>query len=133
MISDIMATGSTEEVVKAFNRAVNAIDYQRYPIIDEASCRAYLQILLIGAAMMPSVEIHNAHGRSDMEVQSGSRHWVFEFKYASTDSEVETLLTKAIEQIRSQHYGEQVLDKKLIRVALVFNAKERQFTAWQIV
>ena len=133
MISDIMATGSTEEVVKAFNRAVNAIDYQRYPIIDEASCRAYLQVLLIGAAMMPSVEIHNAHGRSDMEVQAGSRHWVFEFKYASTDSEVETLLSKAIEQIRSQHYGEQVLDKKLIRVALVFNAKERQFTAWQIV
>ena len=42
MISDIMATGSTEEVVKAFNRAVNAIDYQRYPIMDEASCRAYL-------------------------------------------------------------------------------------------
>lgn len=133
MISDIMATGSTEEVVKAFNRAVNAIDYQRYPFIDEASCRAYLQVLLIGAAMMPSVEIHNAHGRSDMEVQAGSRHWVFEFNYASTDSEVETLLTKAIEQIRSQHYGEQALDKKLIRVALVFNAKDRQFTAWQTV
>lgn len=114
MISDIMANGSTEEVVLAFNRVVNSIDYQRYPIVDEASCRAYLQVLLIGAAMVPSVEIHNANGRSDMEVRAGNRHWVFEFKYTSTDAEVETLLTEAIVQIQSQHYGERVLNKNLI-------------------
>ena len=83
--------------------------------------------------MMPSVEIHNAHGRSDMEVRAGNRHWVFEFKYASTDAEVETLLTEAVVQIQSQHYGERVFNKNLIRVALVFNAKRRQFTAWQAV
>ena len=133
MISDIMVNGSTEEVVLAFNQVVNSIDYQRYPIVDEASCRAYLQVLLIGAAMMPSVEIHNAHGRSDMEVRAGNRHWVFEFKYASTDAEVETLLTEAVVQIQSQHYGERVFNRNQIRVALVFNAKRRQFTAWQAV
>lgn len=41
-ISDIMAKGSTEEVIDCFNRAVAAIDCQHYPIFNEASCRAYL-------------------------------------------------------------------------------------------
>ena len=63
------------------------------PVRDEASCRAYLQVLLIGAAMLPCVENHSALDRSDLEVDAGSRHWVLEIKYASTSLEVQRLLT----------------------------------------
>ena len=80
-----MSDGSLDEVVNQLNRAVQAIDYHRYPIMEEASCRAYLQVLLIGAAMLPRVEVHHALGRSDMEVEVGKRHWMFEIKFAKKE------------------------------------------------
>ena len=90
-------------------------------------------MLLIGAALVPKVEENNAHGRSDMEVEVGDRHWIFEFKYAGTDSAVETLLKEAVEQMKTQHYGESLSGRQLIRVALVFNGQERRFSAWQAI
>ena len=132
-ILSAMRQGDVEAVVAYFNAAVGAIDYHRYPIVDEASCRAYLQVLLIGAAMIPGVEIHNALGRSDMEVAAGQRHWVFEFKYAKKSSETAQLLEQAVEQIRSRRYGEATGVKTLLRVALVFDGEQRCFTAWKCV
>jgi len=48
-----MAHAPADAVIDHFNRALNAIVYQRYPITDEASCRAYLQVLMIGASLLP--------------------------------------------------------------------------------
>lgn len=132
-IAETMSDGSLDEVVNQLNRAVQAIDYHRYPIVDEASCRAYLQVLLIGAAMLPRVEVHNALGRSDMEVEVGQRHWVFEIKFAKIDSKVITLLNEAIQQIESRQYGSQHSNLQLLRVALVFSETERRFVAWKEV
>ena len=81
--------------------------------------------------MLPHVEVHNALGRSDMEVDAGDRHWVFEFKFAKYDSKVVTLLNEAIKQIESRQYGVQQSNQELIRVALVFSEHERMFVAWQ--
>ena len=132
-LSRVMSQSTAQEVVEQFNFAVNAIDYQRYPINDEASCRAYLQVLLIGAAMIPRVEVHNALGRSDMEVEIGNRHWVFEFKYAKSSTEINELLQHAVDQIQSRHYGNKADGRQLIRVALVFSGEERRFAAWKMI
>ena len=132
-LSRVMAKESVETVVDYFNRALSSIDYVRYPINDESACRAYLQVLLIGAAMLPRVEVHNALGRCDMEVQAGKRHWVFEFKYAKDDSRVQSLLSEASEQITKRRYGLTFNAEELIRVALVFSEKERRFVAWESV
>lgn len=128
-----MAEQSPETVVSYFNRALGSIDYVRYPIENEAACRAYLQVLLIGAALLPKVEVHNALGRSDMEVEVGNRHWVFEFKFAKTSAEVQKLLNQAVNQMQSVHYGENAVNKGLIRVAMVFSAKDRRFSVWKAV
>jgi len=133
ILAKVMASETPETVVNYFNRALGSIDYVRYPIANEAACRAYLQVLLIGAALVPKVEVHNAHGRSDMEVEVGDRHWIFEFKYADTDSEVEALLKEAVEQMKTQHYGESLSGRQPIRVALVFEGQQRRFVAWQEV
>lgn len=129
----VMLEQSPETVVSYFNRALGSIDYVRYPIENEAASRAYLQVLLIGAALLPRVEVHNALGRSDMEVEVGNRHWVFEFKFARTPSEVEKLLNQAVSQMQSVHYSENAVNKHLIRVAMVFSAKDRRFSAWKVV
>lgn len=130
-IRSAMEKGALEAVIDYFNAAVTAIDYHRYPIKDEASCRAYMQVLLIGAAMIPKVEIHNAHGRSGMEVEVNGQHWVFEFKFARRSSEVTDLLDEAINQLRTRHYGETSVNTNRISVALVFDSQKRRFTAWQ--
>lgn len=133
LLSNVMASETPDTVVDYFNRALISIDYNRYPVNSEAACRAYLQVLLIGAALVPHVEVHNALGRSDMEVEVGNRHWVFELKYARSASEVKGLLKEAVLQIQSRHYGEKTDGKELIRVALVFSEADRQFTAWETV
>ena len=116
-----------------FNRALSSIDDAQYPIRNEAACRAYLQELLIGAALLPRVEVHNALGRSDMEVEVGRRHWVFEFKFAERDEQTQRLLAEGLAQVRSRRYGENPTAKERIRVVLVFSAQARRFTAWQTV
>lgn len=133
LLSKVLASGTVEMIVEYFNKAVNAIDYHRYPIIDEATCRAYLQVLLIGAAMMPKVETHTALGRSDLEVEAGDRHWFFEFKYAKQSSQVETLLHDGIEQVQTRNYGETLHGRKLCKVIMVFSDVEKQFVAWEHV
>lgn len=131
-IADVMAGGSLDEIVSRFNDAVNAVDYLRYPISDEATCRAYLQVLLIGAAMMPHVEVHSALGRSDLETDAGTRHWVFEFKYAEDDSQADAKLQQGEQQIRSRRYGQSDRMKCLMRAVLVFSAAQRQFVRWKL-
>lgn len=127
----VLSSGAAEEVVSYFTEVLRAIDYQRYPVKDEATCRGYLQVLLIGAAMLPSVEVHNAFGRSDLEVEAGDRLWVFEIKCARESKEVDSLLREAVEQMGSRHYGSKRSGKKVIRMALVFDVSERGFSAWK--
>lgn len=109
------------------------MDYQRFPIVDEASCRAYLQVLMMGADMVPRVEAHSALGRSDLEVEAGNRLWVFEIKFARNTSQVNDLLQEAVEQMQMKRYGQGPHVKELIQLALVFSASERRFVVWQQV
>ena len=127
-IVDLLTSGSVEDVVDYFDLALNSIDYLDYPITSEAICRAYLQILLIGASMKPFIEVHTAAGRSDLEVEAGDRRWVFEFKYTNDESQTPRLLDEAVEQVKSRRYGMTPHGRKLIRVALVFNGRLRRFS-----
>ena len=92
-------------------------------------CRALLQVLLIGAGIDVVVEKHTALGRSDLEVETGNRRWIFEFKFAKDEEEVGALLEQAVKQVRSRRYGESASN----RMALVFDAAQRRFVAWQRV
>ena len=130
-LAKMLDTESAEVIVKHFNAVLNAIDYQRYPIRDEASCRSHMQVLLMGAAMATDVEKHSALGRSDLEVRTDHRHWVFEFKFAKRGADAQKLLAAAIAQSSSRRYGTEQNGKKLCRLALVFDQETRCFSAWE--
>ena len=132
-LETVLAHRTVGDVVDRFNDVINAMDYQRFPIVDEASCRAYLQVLMMGADMVPRVEAHSALGRSDLEVEAGNRLWVFEIKFARNASQVSDLLKEAVEQMQMKRYGQGPHDKELIQLALVFSASERRFVVWQQV
>ncbi len=71
---------------------------------DEASLRAYVQVYFAGAGLDVKVEHHNAHGRSDLEVNAGNRHWIFEFKIVQGGQGETEKLLEAVEQIKQKHY-----------------------------
>ncbi len=128
---DFLSSYAVNEVISYFNEIFNAIDYNRYPIVDEASCRSHLQMLLYGSGIASIVEKHSALGRSDLEFSVGSRYWVLEFKYARSDESVPILLKEAVSQIESKQYGPAICQKTLIKVALVFSEVKRQIVAWK--
>ena len=138
-IDEVLAEGAGGDVVEQFNRIFAALDYFNYPVTNESVCRGYLFVLLQGAQLYAKLEVHNAYGRSDLEVDAGDRHWVFELKFlAKTDGasneKAAKLLAEAAEQMRSKHYGEEDRSgRDLKRLALVFSEEKRQFTAWQAV
>ncbi len=125
----ILANGTLEEIVALFNTAFEAVNYQDYPVTSEHACRAFLHVLLLGAAMVTTAEFSNAHGRSDLEVEAGDRHWIFELKFATGASAAQRQLDDALEQIRSRRYGAGHLsERRIIRAALVFDGRARRFT-----
>ena len=130
-ILNYMLEGDVEDTVRFVNKVFNSLDYQRYPVRDEASFRGTLQILMIGLSLRPHVEVHTARGRSDMEVEAGDYYWVFEFKFAKLGGDSKALCREALEQIRQKDYGNTLHGKKLIRVGMVFDEEQRQITDWQ--
>lgn len=133
-IGQLLAHGSVEEVVADFNKLFASLDYLRYPVRDEYTCRGYLYAMLKGAQLQVGIEVHNAFGRSDLELDAGRYHWVFELKFLKKGTDLAVapkLLEAAADQIRTKHYGEQTACPEVIRVALVFAEESRQFIRWQ--
>lgn len=126
----VLKEESPESVFHILNRLFLAVDYHRYPVKDEASLRAYVQVYFAGAGLKPKIENHNAHGRSGLEVQASDRLWIFEFKVVRDEHAADEELKEAIDQVRARHYGEQENYLELKKIVLVFSIKERQFVRW---
>ncbi len=127
-----LAVESAESIVALLGRMLEAIDYQNYPIRDEASVRAFVQVYLAGAGLDPRAEVHGSHGRSDLEVEAGNRLWVFEFKVKREGDNDEALIREALEQMKLRRYGEAREAEERLKVALVFSIEERRFVRWAV-
>ena len=75
--------------------------------------------------------MHNAFGRSDLEIDVEKTRWVFEIKYAKTTNQVKPKLNEAILQLDEKRYGQGFHDLHVRKVALVFDGSKRQFVAWK--
>lgn len=138
-ISEVLAHGSDDDILRDFNRLFAALDYLNYPVRNESVCRGYLQVLLYSVRLYAQIEVHSAFGRSDLEVDAGNRHWVFELKFLPKSSvhlekDADRLLTEAQNQIITRKYGMQNIGNyELHRAALVFSEEQRQFIRWKSV
>ncbi len=132
-IVQVLSEESAEALVHILNRLFAAIDYQRYPVRDEASVKAFTQVYFAGAGLEPKVEHHTAHGRSDLEVKANSRHWILEFKVSRSEDDPEQKLEEAVKQLKLKGYGDDPASEILFKVALVFSFEERKFIRWKEV
>ena len=129
-IVKVLSKDKPEAVFHILNRLFAAIDYARYPVRDESSLRAFVQVYFSGAGLNSRVEHHNAHGRADLEVEIGERTWIFEFKVSREGESAESKLQEELTQIQARRYGADSASKVLYRMALVFGLKERAFIKW---
>lgn len=130
-IADVLERASAKDVVEALNLVFNAMVDKDYPIRDDASCRTHLQVLLLGAAMLPSVETHDAQGRSHLSVTVDRRHWIFDITFARRGDDPTKLLDAACRRMRDRRYDEVFSGKEVLPVALVFSDEARRIVAWK--
>ena len=130
----LFGTKSPETVVATLNKLFLSVDYKDYPVKNEATLRAYIQLYLKLGGINPLVETHNAKGRSDLESKVKDRYWVIELKFAKEQDNPKKLLNEAVAQLKSRQYGEQNENRlQHLRLALVFSQKVRQFIEFETI
>lgn len=128
-VGKLMALGDPADLMEKFNTALGAVPYDQFAVSGESAVRALIIEYLAGGDLFPYAELHNALGRSDLELQAGGRWYVIEFKYAREGDDEDALLAAAVSQIESRRYGEHNHPElEHIRVALVYSEKQRRFT-----
>ena len=133
-VRDLLDAGEIEDIIDRFNSVINSVSYDHFPINSEATVQNYLYLFLIGAGIETTTESHSSKGRADLIIETKNRRLVFELKYAEDETVAKTMLSEAVEQIKSRDYGNTEPKKKeLLRIATVFNAepKVRAFTEYQ--
>ena len=132
----VIEKGNVEEIINLFNEVLAALSYDKYPVNDEPTLRALLQVYLLGKNHDVRVEQHNSKGRSDIIVNFPKRRVVLELKYTDKASEEQKKLAEAEKQIIEQGYGlEDIGDRELLQIACVFNGdkSKRQLTMFKTV
>ena len=132
----VLEQGSTDDIISLFNSVLAALSYDKYPVNDEPTLRALLQVYLLGKNHDVRVEQHNSKGRSDIIVNFPKRRVVLELKYTDKVREEKSKLIEAEKQIIEQGYGlEDIGDRELLQIACVFNGdkSKRQITMFKTV
>jgi len=129
-LATLLKKGDAPGFVQELNKIFLGIDYTKYPINNEAACSAAVYLMLRCTGLEPIMELQNALGRSDLEVDAGEIHWVLEFKFTRELKLAEGLCKEGIEQVKARKYGEQFERQYLRRIVLVFVQEEKQFVCW---
>ena len=132
----VLEQGSTNDIISLFNSVLAALSYDKYPVNDEPTLRALLQVYLLGKNHDVRVEQHNSKGRSDIIVNFPKRRVVLELKYTDKASNEQKKLDEAEKQIIEKGYGlENLGDRELLQIACVFNGdkNKRQITMFKTV
>ena len=128
----ILAEKPLDKVVAQLNKAALALDPLHFPIRNDTSCRAVVELLLIGAAQMPERDVL-IHGRSGLEVNAGSTRWCFTFGYCARGCDPMRVLSAAERALTSRQFGATSHGKRLLRAAIVFSEEERRVVAWKLL
>ena len=132
---NFFSEASPEEIVEKLNSLMNTISYENYKSMNEKTVQGLLHAFFIGADQPVRTEVQSASGRSDIVLEYENRRVVFELKYAENEADCQAQLREAVNQIRTRRYGDQLPEKDLLQIALVFNGDKavRQFTRYEVV
>ena len=118
------------DIVDYFNKILNLVDYEYYPITSEAAVVNCIYIFLKGEDKLNVIiNNHSAKGRCDLQIDSKTRRLALEFKFANKESDEDSLLEQAKQQIIEKRYRQSADAKgEIMSIALVFSKEKRQIT-----
>lgn len=124
-----MMCGDVEQVIAFVNRIFHALDYKNYTIRDEASFQAFMQIFMIALSLKPQVEGHTSKGHRDMEVETGTYHWVLNLnlrKFLLFEKSVKMLQNKSVDAL----WQHATWEPTYTRGHGLYREENRQITDW---
>ena len=130
-IGQVLSEDGPESLFHILNRLFLSIDYHRFPVRDEFSVRAFVQIYFAAAGLDPIMERHNSHGRSNLEVGAGNRHWILEFKTSHRTNDLKIKLAEEVRKVEGRRFREEAFGREKICVALVYSLDKREFVLWK--
>ena len=124
---------TSRDIVDYFNRILNAVDYEHYPLTQESAVTNSLFMFFNGYSLTyTNVNVHSSKGRADLIIDDSKRRIVCELNYAKESDNAEVLLKEACAQIAIREYGEtEPQPQDILKLALVFSEKERKFTLYK--
>ena len=124
---------TSRDIVDYFNRILNAVDYEHYPLTQESAVTNSLFMFFNSYSLTyTNVNVHSSKGRADLIIDDSKRRIVCELKYAKESDNAEVLLKEACAQIAIREYGEtEPQPQDILKLALVFSEKERKFTLYK--
>jgi len=133
-LKENFTTPDYESLIKTFSAALNTFGYDDQEAFKtEHYCRDIIFYTLTLSGINAQREVISADGRADIVVELADRRFVFEFKLAKTKDDENKLMEEAVSQIKDKRYGEIIPLKKLTRIAVVINAKDKAVSQWKIV
>ena len=122
--------GDMRGIVRLYNTALACIPYDDFTGQKESFYRSLFMMLLSGAGIIPSGEVHTHRGRTDVLVQLPGRIVVLEFKLARRETEVASLRKSGEKQIREKGYVSPYSEdqRPVTSAVIVINAKKHEAT-----
>lgn len=128
-IVEALSEGSLEFVVFVLNRFFLAIDYQKYPVKDDATLRAYVQVYFAAAGLEVEAEPEDDR-RNELKVKVSGREWIFVFRFVKALKDASEHNVDADDHMEKTHPIDQDAREDLRKVRLVFSTEARQFVMW---
>lgn len=130
----IFEKDSLDEIFSKLNCLFERIDYQRFPIKDEATLKVIMQLYLEDGGI--ELEKHNDDNVKDssiLEFKAGNKYYVIEHKYAKEKDDTQKLLETTKAQIKEWFDVVQGNEANLLRMILVYLVPKRMFTSFERV
>jgi hypothetical protein len=128
-IVEALSGGSLEFVVFVLNQFFQAIDYQKHPVKDVVTLRAYVQVYFSAAGLEVEAEFQKDR-RNELKVKVGGRKWIFDFRLVKTLKDASEHNVDADEHMEKTHPRDKDDRRDLRKVRLVFSIEARQFVQW---
>ena len=126
----LFSTVALDDIPQKLNEVISCIDYNRFPIKDEADLVSFLLVYAYSGGVDAIAQEDNFDILSKIEFATGNRYFAFVLKAVADKKDAPAKLDEAVAQIKEQHYGEgNSQGLELVRMAMVFSLADRGFAA----
>lgn len=132
-IERVLIREDAPSLVDKFNTLFAAVVDRDHTLDNVRSLSALVQAYFDGYGHYHAITTRISEKSSSLEVDTGMRRRQLEFRFCQSADDAGNMLEEAIQDLRSRQFEPPVPPNELIRVALVFSAKDKQFVQWQKV